>query len=266
MTNTLTTPKVTKLEAKPLVIIDVAEPIYSDEIKTEIVDLVERAMAIEQVVNEKTQEVAYGLLSEVNDKLNVVEKVRVAIKDPFLKKCQKIEADTKDLVGDEKVKSPKIPTLHSAKAYLKGIIGKFQEEQQRKKEEAERAAEAERQRIAREAAALEEQKRIAEAAGNAEALDELKLQESVLQHEAVAATQVIEPPKPVGMSVTQPWVFEVVGATPEQVQQSLIALANHNPNLVKIEVRANEVNRLIRERDGQIVLPGLTIKREVKVR
>ena len=197
-------------------------------------DLVERAMAIEQVAGERSQQAAIALMVEMQDHSSGIESSRTELKKPVLELGKMIDSAARD--GDGKV-----PFL---RIQVKGLVNRFQAQKI-----------AEQEKAAAELARLNREREQAEAAGN---------QEAVEKADAKAAEVVMQaapPPKAAGQSTHHKWVIEVV---------NIAELYRVMPELCKPpEPRVRECEAVLNSMlntQQEPKLPGCNVRREVDVR
>lgn len=204
-------------------------------------DILARSEAIEQVAGESSQKAAHALLKEIQELLNAVERERKVVKSPFLAAGNRV-----DVASDEYTKA-----LDGEKVRLKLLLGRFQQEQQRKAQEAQRAQDAELRRLAQE-------REQAEKAGK---------EEEVLAADLKAAEVVTAPPPAVvakseGMVVRYKHVVVV---------NDPVALFKVFPDLITLTPKLREINAVVTRMAGEQPetlpqLPGCTITKEIDVR
>ena len=147
-----------------------------------------QASAVESVHNADSQSVAVAAQTSLRKLISEVEKSRKAIKEPVLEAGRAIDKAATDFVEQ----------LKSHELRLARLCGDYQQAELEKAREAERKAQAERERIAREQAeaiaaaeraAAEERARIAREQAEATAAAERKAAEERAKAEAVAAAE-----------------------------------------------------------------------------
>ncbi len=114
-----------------------AVPQSSEDRKAEIL---ERASLVNIVKNATTQQMAVGVLLDLKTLEKEVEKARVAVKEPFLRLCQDIDATAKNFIAEPKAEIQRIERA----------VNLFQVEEENKRRQAEADRQAEIQRIAAE--------------------------------------------------------------------------------------------------------------------
>lgn len=231
------------------------------QVKTE---LLERCAGLERVAGEKSQEIGLELLSEVGALIKQVGERRKEVKEPFLSITTAIDDVAKKYLKE----------LETEKDRLKRILAEYQleldkkrREEQARLDEENRKVEAEKQRIANEAA--EQQRKLDAAAAAANSADELarirKQQEEAQQQSAIAAANLelkqasliqVAAPKKEGMSVKRPWRVEVLDAA---------KLYAARPDMVELKPRQAELNKLVAGDGGLREIPGCRVFEDIDV-
>lgn len=239
-----------------------------------------KSALIGQVLTAAQQQVAVTAQAEIKGMLSLIEKARVAAKEPYLEMCRTIDFRAKEYIADLKAEELRIATE----------LGSFQQLEDARIAAAERARqeeerllrmqrEAEEQRIRDEAAAAQkklddEAKKLAEKAAKARsdearakieeqrleverqrALSTAETHDALDQVNAQHAEQVAALPTPErtvarGQTVKKDWVITVVDK---------YMLARHHPNCVSIEPLVSEIKSLL---NAGTKVQGITATKE----
>lgn len=245
-------------------------------------DLILAGKEIVQVTNDDEQSTALTAHRGLKALRTEVENQRKAIKAPVLALGKKIDDIAATFIADAEKEEQR----------LQGLINHHQQVLMRKRQEAEAAAERERQRIANEAAAAQRAAEEAErkrqqaeiAAQQAEALKgkrkeqaeaeaarlaaEAKRLEEDAFEKSLAAEAIPEPivpeiEQPKGLTAKTVLDYTVDGRNEFEQHASLIKFAAAHPNLVKIEIKRRDLLDEINA--GRITsAPGITIREQLK--
>lgn len=238
-----------------------------------------KSALIGEVLTPEQQQVAVAAQSQIRGMLSLIEKARVAAKEPYLEMCRTIDGKAKAYVSDLKVEEMRIASELGSFQQLEDARIRAAERVRQEEERLLRMQkEAEEQRIRDEAAAAQkklddEAKRLADKAAKAKSdsvraeiekqrleVDRQKALSTAESHEALDqvnaqhAEQVAALPMPErtvakGQSVKSDWDIVVTDK---------YKLARHHPNCVSIEPLVSEIKSLLNA--GAAVM-GITAKK-----
>lgn len=227
------------------------------------VQVLEAAKCVDVIRSDFQQQEAVEALRGLKGLQKEVESSRSAVKAPVLDLGKRIDATAKTF----------LETVDAEVLRLTRLVTDHEAEQRRKAQEAERKrleAEAEARRVEQtrlaelrrqeeearrvEQAAATESQRLAAEERRREIEAQAQREEDEAKLRRASAPVTLEAPKPAGVSVSQPWTFEVLDVR---------AFAAAHPDLVEINVRRSAVLGKIRE--GAREMAGLRIYQETKV-
>lgn len=211
--------------------------VFKPEAETKRDEVVATAEGVECIKSPAAQQIAANCLIEIQNLLGVIEEGRKTLKKPFDDFGAKIQTEVKAL----------IKPLEEQKARLKKMMGEYQADLERKARQEQAERDAEVNRLAQEKAKLEE--------APPTAATEAKRQE--IDQQMGANLIQVEAPKAKGVNMRPVRKFKVL---------DLAKLYAAHPELVKLEERTLEINKLIRaEGNEKLEVPGLELFTEMEV-
>ena len=200
-------------------------------------EVVATASGVECIKSPAAQQIAANCLLEIQGLLSSIEEGRKALKKPFDDFGKKIQTDVAALIGP----------LEAEKARLKKMMGEYQSELEQKAREEQAVRDREVERLAQEREKLEQLAPTAETEARREEINR-QMGANLVEAEA---------PKPAGVSTRPVRKFRVL---------DLAKLYAARPDLVKLEERAAEINKVIRAPGNESVLiDGLELYTEMEV-
>lgn len=204
------------------------------------------ARTVQSIGDADQLQLAGDVLREIDSFIKQVEAGRTTVKDPVLKVGRLIDDTAKTLTLQ----------LNDEKARLRQIIGKFQAEQERLREQAERAAREQEEKIRKEA---EEQLAAAQAKARSEKAFEKKA--AVIEQNAIedivnvrAAAAAVAVPKLAGFQTREEIDVKIT---------DIVELWMHSPECVELSPRMAIIKAKIK---SGVAMPGIEVtKRKVAV-
>ena len=240
------------LGGKPVAESLTAAHFISQEMQAEVESLSMDAECIVEVKSKEDDAEADKVMSAITKTFNQVEELRTGQVRPFNAIVDKINGAVKGLVAG----------ILGQKARLSELRRGWQLAEAKRIGEERRKADEEARKLQEEAVKLETEKARAIAAGDTKAQEAAQLQQQVLQKKAAVVLQA-PPEAPKGF-----WTAKVNGNTMDEINASLLLLANAKPGWVKITPDIKAIRAALKGPEDKKPddVPGVTIMWDVQVR